>query len=412
MLDGAARIDELLKSAAEMGMPAIATTDHGYVFGAYEFWSKARRYGIKPDHRRRGLPHAGYPPARQDPGPLGRRHGRPRRRRWWRRVHPHDPPGPHHRRHAQPLPDELAGLDGGPLLQAAHRPRAPVAVLRRTHRHHRVRGRGDPDAAAPRPVRPGPPGRRRAPGPVRQGELLRRGHGPRHPHRAADPARAAPPRQGSRHPAGRHQRPALHQGRGRQGPRGAPLRPVRLDHDGPRPVQVRRRGVLPQDARADAAPVPRAARGVRQHAAHRRALRRLVRRGRGPLHAAVPLPRGGERGVLVRQGGRARPPDPLPRRRSGVCVDAGEVRDRGHPRKGLPGVLPRRRRLHQLGQGQRDSRRTGPWLRCRLDVRLRAADHGPRPDPATASSSSGSSIPSARRCPTSTWTSTSAAAAR
>ena len=48
MLDGAARIDELLKSAAEMGMPAIATTDHGYVFGAYEFWSKARRYGIKP----------------------------------------------------------------------------------------------------------------------------------------------------------------------------------------------------------------------------------------------------------------------------------------------------------------------------------------------------------------------------
>ena len=26
----------------------IATTDHGYVFGAYEFWSKARSYGIKP----------------------------------------------------------------------------------------------------------------------------------------------------------------------------------------------------------------------------------------------------------------------------------------------------------------------------------------------------------------------------
>ncbi|MEO7069077.1 MAG: DNA polymerase III subunit alpha, partial [Nostocoides sp.] len=48
MLDGAARIDELLTSAAEMGMPAIATTDHGYVFGAYEFWSKARDHGIKP----------------------------------------------------------------------------------------------------------------------------------------------------------------------------------------------------------------------------------------------------------------------------------------------------------------------------------------------------------------------------
>jgi DNA polymerase-3 subunit alpha len=48
MLDGAARIDELLKSAAEMRMPAIATTDHGYVFGAFEFWSKARTYGITP----------------------------------------------------------------------------------------------------------------------------------------------------------------------------------------------------------------------------------------------------------------------------------------------------------------------------------------------------------------------------
>ncbi len=48
MLDGAARIDELLRSAAQMGMPAIATTDHGYVFGAYEFWSKAKKYGIKP----------------------------------------------------------------------------------------------------------------------------------------------------------------------------------------------------------------------------------------------------------------------------------------------------------------------------------------------------------------------------
>ena len=36
MLDGAARVDELLAAAAGMGMPAIATTDHGYVFGAYD----------------------------------------------------------------------------------------------------------------------------------------------------------------------------------------------------------------------------------------------------------------------------------------------------------------------------------------------------------------------------------------
>jgi len=48
MLDGAARINELFKTAEEMGMPALATTDHGYVFGAYEFWKTAQKYGVKP----------------------------------------------------------------------------------------------------------------------------------------------------------------------------------------------------------------------------------------------------------------------------------------------------------------------------------------------------------------------------
>ncbi|HSF26197.1 MAG TPA: DNA polymerase III subunit alpha, partial [Actinomycetes bacterium] len=48
MLDGAARIDDLLAEAARMGMPAVATTDHGFVFGAYDFWSKAAKHGIKP----------------------------------------------------------------------------------------------------------------------------------------------------------------------------------------------------------------------------------------------------------------------------------------------------------------------------------------------------------------------------
>ncbi|MGB3685917.1 MAG: DNA polymerase III subunit alpha [Ornithinimicrobium sp.] len=48
MLDGAARIKEMFATAAEYGMPAIATTDHGYVFGAYEFWAAARAYDVKP----------------------------------------------------------------------------------------------------------------------------------------------------------------------------------------------------------------------------------------------------------------------------------------------------------------------------------------------------------------------------
>ena len=44
MLDGAARVGDLFAGCAEMGMPAIAVTDHGNLFGAYEFYkaSKAR----------------------------------------------------------------------------------------------------------------------------------------------------------------------------------------------------------------------------------------------------------------------------------------------------------------------------------------------------------------------------------
>ncbi|GAB3600168.1 DNA polymerase III subunit alpha [Angustibacter peucedani] len=48
MLDGAARIDDLMAEAARQGMPAVATTDHGYVFGAYEFWKAGQRHGVKP----------------------------------------------------------------------------------------------------------------------------------------------------------------------------------------------------------------------------------------------------------------------------------------------------------------------------------------------------------------------------
>ena len=48
MLDGAARLDDLFAEAQNNGMPAIAMTDHGNVYGAYEFWRKATAAGIKP----------------------------------------------------------------------------------------------------------------------------------------------------------------------------------------------------------------------------------------------------------------------------------------------------------------------------------------------------------------------------
>jgi hypothetical protein len=37
LLDGACRISDLVKTARDMGMPAIAITDHGNMFGAVEF---------------------------------------------------------------------------------------------------------------------------------------------------------------------------------------------------------------------------------------------------------------------------------------------------------------------------------------------------------------------------------------
>ncbi|MGD9986143.1 DNA polymerase III subunit alpha [Pseudonocardia sp.] len=48
MLDGAARLDDLFSESAKMGMPALAMTDHGNVYGAYEFWRKAKASGVKP----------------------------------------------------------------------------------------------------------------------------------------------------------------------------------------------------------------------------------------------------------------------------------------------------------------------------------------------------------------------------
>jgi DNA polymerase-3 subunit alpha len=48
MLDGAARVDELVSQVAKEGMPAIAITDHGNVFGAYDFNKKANAAGVKP----------------------------------------------------------------------------------------------------------------------------------------------------------------------------------------------------------------------------------------------------------------------------------------------------------------------------------------------------------------------------
>ncbi|CAB4559873.1 unannotated protein [freshwater metagenome] len=48
MLDGAARVGDLVKEVARLGMPAIAMTDHGNVFGAFDFYKQATKAGVKP----------------------------------------------------------------------------------------------------------------------------------------------------------------------------------------------------------------------------------------------------------------------------------------------------------------------------------------------------------------------------
>ncbi|HEX9829710.1 MAG TPA: PHP domain-containing protein, partial [Bacteroidota bacterium] len=48
LLDGASTIEGLIKSAVEQNMPAVALTDHGVMFGAIEFYKKAKKAGVKP----------------------------------------------------------------------------------------------------------------------------------------------------------------------------------------------------------------------------------------------------------------------------------------------------------------------------------------------------------------------------
>ncbi len=48
LLDGANRIGKLVSRTAEMGMGAIALTDHGNLFGAIEFYTACRKAGVKP----------------------------------------------------------------------------------------------------------------------------------------------------------------------------------------------------------------------------------------------------------------------------------------------------------------------------------------------------------------------------
>src|SRR5947199_2334491 len=48
LLDGANRIEDLIRRAQELEQPAVAITDHGNLHAAWEFQEKAKHTGIKP----------------------------------------------------------------------------------------------------------------------------------------------------------------------------------------------------------------------------------------------------------------------------------------------------------------------------------------------------------------------------
>ncbi len=48
LLDGANRLPELCRRVAELGMPAVAVTDHGNMFGAFAFYHEAVKQGVRP----------------------------------------------------------------------------------------------------------------------------------------------------------------------------------------------------------------------------------------------------------------------------------------------------------------------------------------------------------------------------
>ena len=341
MLDGAARVKDLFTETARMEMPALAMTDHGNVFGAYDFWKQARAAGVKPII---GME------AYVTPGTS--RYERTRVR--WADGGQDDVSGGGAFTHMTLLAENTAGMHNLFRLSSLaslegffYKPRIDRELLE-TYSKGLIATTGCPSGEIQTRLRIGDyDGAKRVAGELQEIfgresfflELME--HGLDIERRVRADLHA--PRRRPRHADHRDQRPALHLRLRRRGPRGAALRPVRQDHGRPQPVQARGPRLLPQVAGRDARAVARAARGVRQHPADRRAGRRHVQRGRQP-HAAVPRTSRGVRGVVAGQGGRARAAQAVPRGRPGRAPQAGRVRDRRHLPDGVPGLLPGDRR--------------------------------------------------------------------
>ena len=117
---------------------------------------------------------------------------------------------------------------------------------------------------------------------------------------------------------------------------------------------------------------------LRLHPADRRAGPDLVREAEPD--AAVPAAGRRDRGKLAAQGDRGGDGPALPGRVRRAAGPPGRVRDRDHRADGVLLLLPGRGRLHHVGQAQRHPGRPGPRLGGRLHRGLRAGHHRPGPD--------------------------------
>ncbi len=76
MLDGAARIGDLVDAALADGQPALGITDHGNMYGVLDFYAQVPGEGDHAGDRHRGLHGGGVPPRTAGATGQGRRHRR------------------------------------------------------------------------------------------------------------------------------------------------------------------------------------------------------------------------------------------------------------------------------------------------------------------------------------------------
>ncbi len=228
MLDGAARVDELVAAAVADGQPAIGITDHGNMYGVLDFYKACRAQGITPIIGVEA--YMAHESRARAPGRRGRIDDTGGDAEGGRKLYYHlTLLAENNVGYSNLIQLVEPGVPRGLLLQAPGRlgaaratttkassppPAASAATCcRRCCRRRRARRHGEGRPAA---------------GHLRARQPVRRAAGPRHPRAAPHQPAAARDRPQARRAAARHQRQPLHPPRRRRGPRRAAVRADRL----------------------------------------------------------------------------------------------------------------------------------------------------------------------------------------